>query len=69
MAVNCTRIYELPKVEAECGSIPMVLVQNKIDLLERAVMTTEEGNAKAEKVKLQFYRTSVQDNYHASVTL
>eukprot|EP00039_Didymoeca_costata_P001110 m.49793 g.49793 ORF g.49793 m.49793 type:complete len:247 (+) comp10631_c0_seq3:152-892(+) len=52
------------KVEAECGSIPMVLVQNKIDLLERAVMTTEEGNAKAEKVKLQFYRTSVQDNYH-----
>ena len=28
------------KVEDECGPIPMALVQNKIDLMHRAKMTT-----------------------------
>jgi Ras-related protein Rab-23 len=28
------------KVEAECGTIPMVLIQNKVDLIDRAVLTT-----------------------------
>ncbi len=28
----------------------MVLVQNKVDLMDRAVMTKEEANAKAEAV-------------------
>jgi GTPase SAR1 family protein len=27
------------KVEAECGNIPMALVQNKVDLLDQAVVT------------------------------
>ena len=27
------------KVETECGSIPMALVQNKVDLLDQAVVT------------------------------
>lgn len=53
----------IEKVEAECNAIPMVLVQNKVDLIERAVMTKEEANEKAEKVKLKFYRTSVQENF------
>jgi Ras-related protein Rab-23 len=26
------------KVEAECGRIPMVIIQNKIDLLDKAVV-------------------------------
>ena len=41
----------------------MVLVQNKIDLVDQAVMTPEEANAKAEAIKLAFYRTSVQENF------
>lgn len=51
------------KVEAEVKSIPMVLVQNKVDLIDQAVMSKEEANALAERVKLKFYRTSVQDNF------
>ncbi len=27
------------KVEAECGKIAMVLIQNKVDLIEKAVLT------------------------------
>jgi len=51
------------KVEAECSSIPMVLVQNKVDLIDKAVMTNDEAVALADKIKLKFYRTSVQENY------
>ena len=32
------------------GNIPMVLIQNKIDLIDKAVITTEEAQALAEKV-------------------
>eukprot|EP00041_Stephanoeca_diplocostata_P009290 m.142959 g.142959 ORF g.142959 m.142959 type:complete len:228 (-) comp17680_c0_seq2:136-819(-) len=53
----------IAKVEAEVTSIPMVLVQNKVDLIDQAVMSTEDANALAERVKLKFYRTSVQDNF------
>lgn len=53
----------IAKVEAEVGNIPMVLVQNKVDLMDQAVMSKEEANAKAEKVKLNFFRTSVSENY------
>jgi len=52
------------KVEAEVGSIPMVLIQNKIDLVDDAVMTKEEAEELAKEVKLKFYRTSVQENYN-----
>ena len=46
-----TRHVAPAQVEAEVGSLPMVLVQNKVDLMDRAVMTKEEANAKAEKVR------------------
>lgn len=32
------------KVEAECGRLPMVLIQNKIDLIDQAVMTKYAAN-------------------------
>lgn len=54
----------IAKVEAEVGSIPMVLIQNKIDLVDKAVVTPEETKALAEKVKLKFVCTSVQENYN-----
>ncbi|EDV23222.1 Ras-related protein Rab-23 [Trichoplax sp. H2] len=50
------------KVEAEVGSIPMVLVQNKIDLIDDAKMDSEETEKLAKKLHLRFYRTSVKDN-------
>lgn len=56
----------IAKVEAECGPIPMVLIQNKIDLVEQAVMTREESEELAKKVALKFYRTSVQENYNVN---
>ena len=33
-----TKYSRIPQVEDECGSIPMVLVQNKIDLIDRAAI-------------------------------
>eukprot|EP00047_Mylnosiga_fluctuans_P003512 m.229505 g.229505 ORF g.229505 m.229505 type:complete len:227 (-) comp11916_c0_seq1:86-766(-) len=54
----------IKKVEEEVGSIPMILIQNKIDLVDKAVVTPEEAKALAEKVKLKFVCTSVQENYN-----
>eukprot|EP00730_Choanoeca_flexa_P017603 TRINITY_DN8498_c0_g1_i2.p1 TRINITY_DN8498_c0_g1~~TRINITY_DN8498_c0_g1_i2.p1 ORF type:complete len:224 (+),score=54.96 TRINITY_DN8498_c0_g1_i2:43-714(+) len=54
----------IKKVEDEVGSIPMVLIQNKIDLIDQAAMSKEEAEALAESVQLKFYRTSVQENYN-----
>lgn len=50
------------KVEDECGEVPMVLVQNKIDLLEQAVVAPEEAEGLAKKLRLRFYRTSVKED-------
>lgn len=40
----------IKKVEDEVGTIPMVLVQNKVDLVDQALMTKEEAEQKAEDV-------------------
>eukprot|EP00053_Salpingoeca_punica_P009074 m.81229 g.81229 ORF g.81229 m.81229 type:complete len:238 (+) comp14865_c0_seq1:233-946(+) len=53
----------IKKVEDEVGSIPMVLIQNKCDLMDSAVMSKEQAEALAEKVKLKFFRVSVQQNF------
>jgi len=50
------------RVTEECGDIPMVLVQNKIDLVEDAKMRPDEAEALAKKLKLRFYRTSVKED-------
>lgn len=50
------------KVEDECGPIPMALVQNKIDLMHRAKMTTDEVEAAARRLGLRLYRACVKDN-------
>eukprot|EP00045_Choanoeca_perplexa_P001331 m.18984 g.18984 ORF g.18984 m.18984 type:complete len:225 (+) comp10877_c0_seq1:36-710(+) len=54
----------IKKVEDEVGSIPMVLIQNKIDLIDDAAMSNAEAEALAEQIQLKFYRTSVQENYN-----
>ncbi|XP_022107791.1 ras-related protein Rab-23-like isoform X2 [Acanthaster planci] len=50
------------KVEEEVGCIPLVLVQNKIDLVDEAVVAPEEAEALAKRLKLRFYRASVKEN-------
>ncbi|KAJ3218332.1 hypothetical protein HDU67_006104 [Dinochytrium kinnereticum] len=49
------------KVEAVCDDICMVLVQNKIDLLEHTVVSDEEAESLARDMKLKFYRVSVKE--------
>lgn len=54
------------KVEHECGSIPMVLVQNKIDLMDRATVSKEETEELARRMQLRLYRTSVKEDFNVN---
>ena len=48
-------------VEDECGSIPMLLVQTKIDLSENAAMTENEVEITAKNLKLPIIRVCSKD--------
>ncbi|XP_059172297.1 ras-related protein Rab-23-like isoform X2 [Physella acuta] len=50
------------KVENEVGEIAMVIVQNKIDLIDDALVQTNEAEDLAKKLRLRFYPTSVKEN-------
>jgi len=50
------------KVEAECGRICQVLVQNKIDLLDKAAVEAGEVEDLARRMGIKLYRTCVKDN-------
>mmetsp|Transcript_64009 Transcript_64009/g.187827 ORF Transcript_64009/g.187827 Transcript_64009/m.187827 type:complete len:246 (-) Transcript_64009:20-757(-) len=50
------------KVTNECGNIVMVLVQNKVDLMDDAVVDAKEVEFMAKKLKLKLYRTCVKDD-------
>jgi len=54
------------KVVAECGSIPMVLVQNKIDLIDNAVIQPEEAESLAKSLRVRLYRTSVKKDVNVN---
>lgn len=54
------------KVEEECDSIPMCLVQNKVDLIDEAVVTPVEVEDLARKLKLKLYRSCVKDNVNVT---
>lgn len=54
------------KVISECGEIPMILIQNKVDLIDQAVVTPEEAEGLAKKLKVKFYRTSVKDGLNVN---
>jgi len=53
----------ISKVQSEVEGIPMALVQNKVDLIEEALMTNEEAENLAKRVNLVFFRTSVRENF------
>jgi Ras-related protein Rab-23 len=50
------------KVRAECEEIPMVLVMNKVDLVNDAVITEKQALDLAKTLKLKLFKTSVKDN-------
>ena len=54
------------KVEREVGEIAMVMVQNKVDLIDQAVVTPEEAEAMAKQLGLKFYRACVKENLNVS---
>ncbi|KAK2723905.1 hypothetical protein QYM36_002309 [Artemia franciscana] len=54
------------KVEEECGEIPMVIVQNKIDLVDQAVVEANEVEAMARNLHCRLYRTSVKEDLNVN---
>jgi len=54
------------KVEAECGDIACALVQNKVDLVDQAVVQPDEVEGVARKLGLKLYRTCVKENINVS---
>jgi len=54
------------KIESECGDIAMALVQNKVDLLDRAVAQPDEVEGVARKLGLKLYRTCVKENINVT---
>jgi len=55
------------KVQDECGpGIVMVLVQNKVDLMDNAAMDAREVEYLAKKLKLKLYRTCVKEDLYVS---
>lgn len=50
------------KVEEECGDIPMVLVQNKIDLISQSEIDQLEAERLAAECNMRLYRTSVKED-------
>ncbi len=54
------------QVMEECGDIAMAIVQNKVDLIERATMSSEEAEALARRLNLRFYRTCVKEDLNVA---
>lgn len=52
------------KVKEECGDICTVLIQNKIDLIDQAVVEQHEAESLAKKLQVNFFRTSVKKNFN-----
>nr|CAD7569849.1 unnamed protein product [Timema californicum] len=54
------------EVEDECGEIPTVLVQNKIDLLDQSVVDPEEADLLARALGCRLLRTSVKEDVNVN---
>lgn len=54
------------KVEDECGEIPTVLVQNKIDLMDQSVVDPEEADLLARALGCRLLRTSVKEDVNVN---
>nr|AMZ00353.1 Ras superfamily small GTPase Rab23 [Nilaparvata lugens] len=54
------------KVEDECGEIPTVLVQNKIDLMDQSVVDPEEADLLSRALGCRLLRTSVKEDVNVN---
>lgn len=54
------------KVENECGEIPTVVVQNKIDLMDQAVVSPEEAETLSRNLGCRLIRTSVKEDVNVA---
>ncbi|XP_017777539.1 PREDICTED: ras-related protein Rab-23 [Nicrophorus vespilloides] len=54
------------KVENECGEIPTVIVQNKIDLMDQSVVNPEEAELLARALGCRLLRTSVKEDVNVA---
>ncbi|XP_031327239.1 ras-related protein Rab-23 [Photinus pyralis] len=54
------------KVENECGEIPTVIVQNKIDLVDQTVVNPEEAELLARALGCRLLRTSVKEDINVA---
>jgi Ras-related protein Rab-23 len=54
------------KIEAECGDIAVALVQNKVDLVDQAVVSATEVESLARKLGLKLYRTCVKEGINVT---
>lgn len=54
------------KVENECGEIPTVIVQNKIDLIDQSVVNPEEAELLARALGCKLLRTSVKEDLNVA---
>lgn len=50
------------RIRDECGNIPMVLVQNKIDLIQETQINMSEVDSLSSRLGLRLYRMSVKDD-------
>lgn len=50
----------------ECGDIAMSMLQNKVDLIDKAVVSSEEAEAMARSLNLCFYRACVKEDLNVS---
>ena len=55
------------KVVEECGEIPMVLVQNKIDLIAQSQVSLYEAERVASDCQMKLYRTSVKEDLNVDL--
>ncbi|XP_076260149.1 ras-related protein Rab-23-like [Rhynchophorus ferrugineus] len=53
-------------VENECGEIPTVIVQNKIDLIDQSVVSPEEAELLARALGCRLVRTSVKEDLNVT---
>ena len=54
-------------MEDECGDIPMVLVQNKIDLITQSFVTNYEVESVAIDTDMKLYKTSVKEDLNVDL--
>ncbi|KAI8420304.1 hypothetical protein MSG28_008833 [Choristoneura fumiferana] len=52
----------MPNVENECGEIPTIIVQNKIDLMDQCVVGPDEAELVARALGCRLMRASVKED-------